>query len=183
MVAGGVEELDVQGLPFGLVVDVGLHGAGVVDHGLGAHPFLAADDAPVHVGQVVLLEPGRPLGRGAIGIDCLTVAALVQVIQGQQPRRCDERGLVFVDRVPAAIHRNIPCPGRNKGGHFPVALAVLGQHLIAAEDVVRARGEITVLEKGLLRNNLFRDRQQHIGIEKIQYSRHRNLLSLREKRP
>src|SRR5699024_4294454 len=47
VVAGGVEELDVQGLPFGLVVDVGLHGAGVVDHGLGAHPLFMADDAPV----------------------------------------------------------------------------------------------------------------------------------------
>ena len=170
MVAGVIEELDIQLLTLGLVVDVGLHGAGVVDHGLRAHPLLAAHDAAVHVGQIVQLQTRRALGGGAVGVDRLAEAALGQVIQRQQTGRRDESGLVLMDGIADAVHRDVTGAGGDERRHLAVALAVLGQHLVAGEDVALPGGKVAVAEKGLLRNDLLGDRHQHIGIEEIQFS-------------
>ena len=172
VVAGVIEELDIQLLTLGLVVDVGLHGAGVVDHGLRAHPLLAAHDAAVHVGQVTQLQTGRALGGGAVGVDGLAEAALAQLVQRQQAGRSDESGLILVDLVAAAIHGDIAGAGGDERGHLAVALAVLSQHLVAGEDVALPGGEVAVLEKGLLRNDLLGDRHQHIGVKEIQFRSH-----------
>ena len=170
VVAGVIEELDIQLLTLGLVVDVGLHGAGVVDHGLSAHPLLAAHDSAVHVGQIVQLQTRRALGRGAVGVDRLAEAALGQVIQRQQTGRRDESRLVLMDGIADAVHGDVTGAGGDERRHLTVALAVLGQHLVAGEDVALPGGEVAVAEKGLLRNDLLGDRHQHIGIEEIQFS-------------
>ena len=172
VVAGVIEELDIQLLTLGLVVDVGLHGAGVVDHGLRAHPLLAAHDAAVHVGQIVQLQTRRALGGGAVGVDRLAEAALGQVIQRQQTGRRDESGLVLMDGIADAVHGDVTGAGGDERRHLAVALAVLGQHLVAGEDVALPGGKVAVAEKGLLRNDLLGNRHQHIGVKEIQFRSH-----------
>nr|DAE72161.1 MAG TPA: hypothetical protein [Caudoviricetes sp.] len=170
VVAGRIIELHMQLLALGLIVDVGLHGAGIVDHGLCAHPFLPAYDAALHVGQVIQLQPGRALGGGAVGVDRLTEAALAQLVQRQQTGGHDECGLILMDFIAAALHGNVPGTSRDKRRHLAVSLAVLGQHLVGRKDVTCTGGEITVLEERLLRNDFFHDRHQHIGVKKIQFA-------------
>ena len=102
----------------------------------------------------------------------LAEAALAQLVQRQQAGRSDKRGLILVDLVAAAIHGDIAGAGGDERGHLAVALAVLGQHLVAGEDVALPSGEVAVLEKGLLRNDLLGDRHQHIGVKEIQFSSH-----------
>nr|DAL42643.1 MAG TPA_asm: hypothetical protein [Caudoviricetes sp.] len=172
VVAGVIEELDIQLLTLGLVVDVGLHGAGVVDHGLRAHPLLAAHDAAVHVGQVTQLQTGCALGGGAVGVDGLAEAALAQLVQRQQAGRSDERGLKLMDFVAPALHRNITGAGGYERRHLAVALTVLGQHLVRREDVAIAGREVAVLEERLPGHDFFGDRHQDIGIKEIQFCTH-----------
>ena len=172
VIACRVVELHMQRLTLGLIVDVGLHRAGVVDHGLYRHPFLAADDAEVHVGQIVTLQPCGALRRCAVRVDRFTEAALTQIVQRQQTRGRDKRRLIFMDFIAAALHRNVTGARRHESGHLAVTLAVLGQYLVGREDVTIAGREIAVFEERLARHDFFRDRHQYIGVKEIQFSRH-----------
>ena len=75
-----------------------------------------------------------------------------------------------MDGIADAVHRDVTGAGGDERRHLAVALAVLGQHLVAGEDVALPGGKVAVAEKGLLRNDLLGDRHQHIGIEEIQFS-------------
>ena len=172
VVACRVVELHMQRLTLGLIVDVGLHRAGVVDHGLHGHPFLTASDADVHVSQIVTLQTGGTLCRGAVGVDGFTEAALAQIVQRQQTGRRDERRLVFVDRVAPAFHRNVTGAGGHERRHLAVTLAVFGQHLIRRKDVTVAGREVAIFEERLPRHDFFSNRHQDIGIKEVQFCTH-----------
>ena len=83
VLVAGVAELHNLRIALGLVVDHFLHGAAVIQHSLGTHPLLTANDAGIHICQVFLGQLGRTLRRGAVGIDSLTEATLRQVVGGQ----------------------------------------------------------------------------------------------------
>ena len=172
VIARRVIKLHIQLFTFGLIVDVRLHRAGVVDHGLDGHPLFTTGDANVHIGKIVTLQAGGALGRGAVSIDGFAEAALAQIVLRQQTRRRDERGLVFVNLKAPAFHRNITGAGRHERRHLAVALAVLGQHLVGSEDVVIARREVTILEERLLGHDFLNNRHQDIGIKEVQFCTH-----------
>ena len=172
MIARRVIKLHIQLFTFGLIVDVRLHRAGVVDHGLDGHPLFTTGDANVHIGKIVTLQAGGALGRGAVGIDGFAEAALAQIVLRQQTRRRDERGLVFVDLKAPAFHRNVTGAGGHERRHLAVALAVLGQHLVGSEDVVIARREVAILEERLLGHDFLNNRHQDIGIKEVQFCTH-----------
>ena len=168
----GVVELHDLGLALGLVVDHLLHGAAVLQHGLCAHPLLGADDAVVHVHEVVLNQPCGTLGGSAVGIDSLAEAALGQVIDGQFAAHTDGSGLELVDLVAHALHRDCTDTRANECGHLAVAVHVLGQNLVGVEDIAVVGAEVAVTEEGLSGNSTPFHGHQGIGIEEIQFSRH-----------
>ena len=172
VVTGAVIKLHVPHLALGLIVNIVLHGAGVVDHGLRAHPLLTPDDALLHVGHVVQNQPSGTLCRGAGGVKSLTESALLQVVCGERPGRGDAGGLVLVNFIAAALHGNVACTVRDESRHTAVTLAVLGQHLVAVENVVLAGREIPITEECLLRDDFVHDSDQGVGVEKIDSSRH-----------
>ena len=171
LVAGIVEIHDLC-LALGHVVDHLLHDASVVQHGLCAHPLLGAGDTAIHVSQIVLDQFCGTLGRGAVGIDGLAEATLRQVIRGQRTAHTDGRRLKLVDLVAHALHRDCADTRRHKGCYLAVAVHVLGQYLVGAEDVSLLRGKVAVTEKSLLGHNALLHGHQGIGVKEIQFSRH-----------
>ena len=164
----GVVELNDQGIALGLVVQILLHGAAVVDHGLGAHPLLAALNAQIHVAQVVLQQTGGALGLGTLAVQRFTEAALVQFIGGQRTAGRNECGLVLVDFVAAAVHRNVANARGHERGHLTVALAVLGQNLVAGKQVTGIGREIAVTEEIGAGHDFLTNGHQGVGFQHIQ---------------
>ena len=180
----GVVELHDLGLALGLVVDHLLHGAAVLQHGLCAHPLLGADDAVVHVHEVVLNQPCGTLGGRTVGVDGLAEAALGQVIGGQFAAHADSSRLELVDLVARALHRDCTDTRTNERGYLAVTIHVLGQNLVGVEDIAVIGAEVAVAEEGLSGNGAPLHSHQSVGIEKIQFSRHCYiLLTVRVQRP
>ena len=89
-----------------------------------------------------------------------------------------------MDLVAHALHRNCADTRRNKGCHLLVAVHVLGQNLVGAEDVALLRGEVAGTEKSLLGHDALLHGHQGVGIEKIKFSRHCYiLLTVQVQRP
>lgn len=165
---GGIVELHDQGIALGFVIQILLHRAAVVDHGLSAHPLLAALNAQIHVAQVILQQTSSALGLGTLAVQCFTEAALVQFIGGQRAAGRDECGLVLVDFVAAAVHRDITNARGHERGHLAVALAVLGQNLVAGKQVTGIGREIAVTEEIGAGYDLLTNSHQGVGFQHIQ---------------
>ena len=171
MIAGSsLVELDMTLIALSFVVHILLHCAGIVDQGLYGHPLLAAADAQIHVAHVIPQQPGSTLGGGGDRVKGLAKAPLLQIVQRQIAGHADVRRLKLVDLVADAAHGDVADAVRDKGRHAPVALAVLGQHLVGREHIVVTGGEIAVTEEERVGDVFLHDRSQDIGIKKIQNS-------------